>query len=47
MKNNMILMLAAIIAIFTLAVALYGASASLMGQAPAVSGRGGQRDRPG
>jgi hypothetical protein len=37
MKNNMILMLAAIIAIFTLAVALYGASATLMGQAPASS----------
>jgi hypothetical protein len=35
MKNNMKLMLAAIIAIFTLAVALYGASATLMGQAPA------------
>jgi hypothetical protein len=35
MKNNMILMLAAIIAIFTLVVALYGASVTLMGQAPA------------
>jgi hypothetical protein len=34
MNNNMILMLAAIIGIFTLAVALYGASATLMGQAP-------------
>ncbi|HEY3274532.1 MAG TPA: hypothetical protein VGJ92_12245 [Methanocella sp.] len=32
MKNNMILMLAAIIAMFTLAIALYGASATLLGQ---------------
>jgi hypothetical protein len=36
MKNNMILMLAAIIAMFTLAIALYGASATLLGQ-PAAS----------
>jgi hypothetical protein len=35
MKNNTILMLAAIIAIFTLAIALYGASATLLGQTPA------------
>jgi hypothetical protein len=41
MKNNMILMLAAIIALFTLAVALYGASASLLGQAPAAQAHDG------
>jgi ABC-type Na+ efflux pump permease subunit len=40
MKNNMILMLAAIIAMFTLAVALYGASATLLGQAPATPAGG-------
>jgi hypothetical protein len=35
MKNNMILMLAAVIALFTLAIALYGAGALLLGQRPA------------
>ena len=40
-------MLAAIIAMFTLAVALYGASATLLGQAPGGARHGADNDQPG